>query len=133
LFASERELLRIPVSEKIFDKLNNQPGDAVGVLLSLRRRLAPYPFTPKAGASGALAAAPGKPGFWLAGTQCSGARTKNSVPNLRRFFLAGLPAPSSHNGTSALEDADFLVGCEQVFARIFWRLLRVQKETFVAT
>ena len=40
LYASERELLRIPVSEKIFDKLNNQPGDAVGdFLLSLRRRL----------------------------------------------------------------------------------------------
>src|SRR6478736_2519142 len=69
----------------------------------------------------------------LLGTQRSGARTKNSVPNQRSFFLAGLPAPSSHNGTSALEDADFLVGCEQVFARIFWRLLRVQKETVVAT
>ena len=84
-------------------------------------------------AAGSRAAAPSRPGFGLLGTQRSGARTKNSVPNLRRFFLAGLPAPSSHNGTSALEDADFLVGCEQVFARIFWRLLRVQKETVVAT
>ncbi|HLK08017.1 MAG TPA: hypothetical protein VKV30_08755 [Candidatus Angelobacter sp.] len=28
------------MSEKIFDKLNNQPGDVVGLLLSLRRRLA---------------------------------------------------------------------------------------------
>ncbi len=38
------------------------------------------------------------------------------------------PSASSHNGTTAPEDAVFLVGCEQVFARIFWRLLRVQRK-----
>ena len=52
----------------------------VGKRSFLRRRLALYPFTPKAGANGALAAAHSKTWFWLAGTKSSGARTKIPVP-----------------------------------------------------
>jgi hypothetical protein len=59
----------------------------------------------------------------------SGAQSPLPAKNLNLFRDFGERAYSFrfHNGTSASVDADFVVGCEQVFARIFGRLLRVRR------
>jgi hypothetical protein len=61
---------------------------------SLRRRLAPYPFTPKAGANGALAAAPSKPGFGLLEGKAAERAKKFLCRTYGALILSNLPSPA---------------------------------------
>lgn len=63
----------------IANRAANRGRKVSGNKPSLRRRLAPCPFTPKAGTNGALAASPASPPLSCC-TQSSGARTKIPVP-----------------------------------------------------
>lgn len=64
---------------------------------TLRRRLAPYPVTPKADANGAGAAAPGKPAVWLAGTGKQRSAHRNSARHPLGSFAKELDTPLEHN------------------------------------
>jgi hypothetical protein len=79
---------------------------------SLRRRLAPCPFTPKAGVNGALAAAPSKPVFSLLGRKAAKRAQKFLCRTLRRSVpfqrLPRAHAPRLNN--SALRAGDPSVG-----------------------